>query len=129
MFTKENILDQLNSGKSIDAIAAELTDVLNAANDEYVAAQSKVATRQKKEEIALAFNDLLVEYAKIECPDVVPMMEMQIEDIDILIKTFDEMFNAFNLMVTFEQKMKAPKTKASKSDDDILNDFISKICQ
>ena len=127
MFTKENILDQLNSGKSIDVIAAELTDVLNAANDEYIAAQSKAATRQKKEEIALAFNDLLVEYAKIECPDVVPMMEMQAEDIDVLIKTFDEMFNAFNMMVAFEQKMKAPKTKAPKSDDEVLSNFISSL--
>jgi hypothetical protein len=127
MFTKENILDQLNSGKSIEAIAAELTDALNAANDEYVAAQSKAATRQKKEEIALAFNDLLVEYAKIECPDVVPMMEMQAEDVDILIKTFDEMFNAFNMVVAFEQKMKASNTSSPKSDDDVLSDFISKL--
>ena len=127
MFTKEAILARMADGESIESIAAEITDLLNAANDEYEAAQAKNAARQKKEEIALAFNDLLVEYAKLECPDVVPMMTMQAEDVDVLIKTFDEMFNVFNMMASLEQKIKAPKANAPKSDDEVLNDFISKL--
>lgn len=136
MFKKEDILNQLNSGKSIESIAAELTDALNAANDEYIAAQKVSETRSKKEALARQFCDLIREYAAIECPEAADVLVPDSDDIDAMIDAIDDMFKALQFAMTMKDMFAEPQicnrkasTKASKSDDDILSDFISKICQ
>ena len=136
MFTKENILSQLNSGKSIESIAAELTDVLNQANDEYVAAQKVSETRSKKETLARQFCDLIREYAAIECPEATNALVPDSDDIDAMIDAIDSMFKALQFTMAMENMLAEPQicnrkasVKLPKSDDDVLSDFISKICQ
>lgn len=136
MFTKEDILKQLNSGKSIETIAAEITDALNEANDEYVAAQAVSAKRDKKIAIAKQFNDLIREYAELECPELAAVMTMDEEDVDALIAAMDELFGVVKMASAMKDMFADPQicnrrasTKAPKSDDDVLSDFISKICQ
>jgi ribosome-binding ATPase YchF (GTP1/OBG family) len=136
MFTKEDILKQLNSGKSIECIAAEITDALNEANDEYVAAQAVSAKRDKKIAIAKQFNDLIREYAELECPELASVMTMDEEDVDALIAAMDELFGVVKMASAMKDMFAEPRlyrsqsdTKAPKSDDDVLSDFISKVCQ
>lgn len=136
MFTKEDILKQLNSGKSIETIAAEITDALNEANDEYVAAQAVSAKRDKKIAIAKQFNDLIREYAELECPELASIMTMDEEDVDALIGAMDELFGVVKMASAMRDMFAEPqicdrkaKTCAPKSDDDVLNNFISKFCQ
>ena len=136
MFTKEDILKQLNSGKSIECIAAEITDALNEANDEYIAAQEVSAKRDKKIAIAKQFNDLIREYAELECPELASIMTMDEEDVDALIGAMDELFGVVKMASAMKDMFAEPQicnrrasTKAPKSDDDVLSDFISKICQ
>ena len=136
MFKKEDILNQLNSGKSIESIAAELTDALNAANDEYIAAQKVSETRSKKEALARQFCDLIREYAAIECPEATDVLVPDSDDIDAMIDAIDEMFKALQFAMAMKDMFAEPQicnrrasTKAPKSDDDVLSDFISKICQ
>ena len=132
MFKKEDILNQLNSGKSIESIAAELTDALNAANDEYIAAQKVSETRSKKEALARQFCDLIREYAAIECPEATDVLVPDSDDIDAMIDAIDYMFKALQFAMTMKDMFEAPQkasVKLSKSDDDILSDFISKFCQ
>ena len=136
MFTKEDILKQLNSGKSIECIATEITDALNEANDEYVAAQAVSAKRDKKIAIAKQFNDLIREYAELECPELASIMTMDEEDVDALIAAMDELFGVVKMASTMKDMFADPQicnrranAKAPKSDDDVLSDFISKLCQ
>ena len=136
MFTKEDILKQLNSGKSIETIAAEITDALNEANDEYVAVQAVSAKRDKKIAIAKQFNDLIREYAELECPELASIMTMDEEDVDALIAAMDELFGVVKMASTMKDMFADPQicnrrasAKAPKSDDDVLSDFIGKICQ
>lgn len=136
MFTKEDILKQLNSGKSIETIAAEITDALNEANDEYVAVQAVSAKRDKKIAIAKKFNDLIREYAELECPELASIMTMDEEDVDALIAAMDELFGVVKMASAMKDMFADPQicnrrasAKAPKSDDDVLSDFISKICQ
>ena len=136
MFKKEDILNQLNAGKSIESIAAELTDALNAANDEYIAAQAVSAKRDKKIAIAKQFNDLIREYAELECPELASIMTMDEEDVDALIGAMDELFGVVKMASAMRDMFAEPQicnrrasAKAPKSDDDVLNDFISKFCQ
>ena len=136
MFTKEDILKQLNSGKSIETIAAEITDALNEANNEYVAAQAVSAKRDKKIAIAKQFNDLIREYAELECPELASIMTMDEEDVDALIGAMDELFGVVKMASAMRDMFAEPqicdrkaKACAPKSDDDVLNNFISKFCQ
>ena len=136
MFKKEDILNQLNAGKSIESIAAELTDALNAANDEYIAAQAVSAKRDKKIAIAKQFNDLIREYAELECPELASIMTMDEEDVDALIGAMDELFGVVKMASAMRDMFAEPQicnrrasAQAPKSDDDVLNDFISKFCQ
>ena len=136
MFKKEDILNQLNAGKSIESIAAELTDALNAANDEYIAAQKVSETRSKKEALARQFCDLIKEYAAIECPEAADVLVPEDDDINAMIEAIDDMFKALQFAMTMKDMLVEPQIcnrkasiSAPKSDDDILSNFISKIRQ
>lgn len=136
MFSKDDILARLHTGDSIETIAAEMTDLLNSANDAYLAAQKSSEKKAKKEKIARQFNDLVREYAMIECPEAVSVMDMEEEDIDAVIEAMDEMFKLLNFSMSMKSMFAEPqicdrkaKINSPKSDDEILANFISKICQ
>jgi hypothetical protein len=66
MFTKDDILARLQNGESMDSIASEMADMLNAAKEEKDAldAQKKESDRveKAKEEAALVMLDGLSDY-------------------------------------------------------------------
>ena len=71
MFNVEDILARLNKGESIETIAAEMTEVLNEANDAYAAAKE---TEDRKAALATAANNLvssLLEYIALVYPEAI----------------------------------------------------------
>lgn len=71
MFNVEDILARLNKGESIESIAAEMTEVLNEANDAYAAAKE---TEDRKAALAEAADNLvtsLLEYIELVYPGAV----------------------------------------------------------
>ena len=71
MFNVEDILARLNKGESIESIAAEMTEVLNEANDAYAAAKE---TEDRKAALAEAADNLvsaLLDYIEIVYPEAV----------------------------------------------------------
>ncbi len=141
MFTKEAILKEMRAGASIEDIAAEITAILNEANAEYELQAAASAKRAKKEDIARRFNDLVKEYAELECPGAAKWMEeaQADDDIDALIATLDEMFSGLRYAISMTNSLQKLAdasstdcmngTCAEPTDDDIIASFISKICQ
>jgi hypothetical protein len=141
MFTKESILKEMRAGASIEDIAAEMTAILNEANAEYERQTAASAKRARKEEIARKFNDLVKEYAELECPGATKWMEeaQAEEDMDVLVATLDEMFASLRYAMTMADNIQkfadaTPSDRtydkcADLSDDDIIASFLSKICQ
>jgi hypothetical protein len=71
MFNVEDILARLNKGESIESIAAEMTEVLNEANDAYAAAKE---TEDRKAALTAAADNLissLLEYVALVYPEAV----------------------------------------------------------
>ena len=100
MFTKEDILTRLKNGDSIDAIADEVSAVLNAANDAFIESKKIDAKKAAKIAIAKQFNDLVIEYAELENPEVADMIaaDMEEEDLGSMVDMLDEFFKMFQTM-------------------------------
>ena len=136
MITTKEIIARLNDGETIDDIAADFADLLNIANAEYI---KSTAERQKQEQkIALAtqMNDLLIAYAELVNPEVAAFMKKSADDsdIDMLIDAMDHMFELVAAASTIKASLtplsvSVGNAKAPTNDDDVLSNFISKICQ
>lgn len=136
MITTKEIIARLNDGETIDDIAADFADLLNIANAEYI---KSTAERQKQEaKIALAtqMNDLLIAYAELVNPEVAAFMKETADDSDInvLIDSMDHMFELVAAASTIKASLtplsvSVGNAKAPSNDDDVLANFISKICQ
>ena len=127
---KNFLMKRLQDGETMDSIASEITDLLNEVAAEYAKSQSAAKKRAQKEDIANRFRDLLVEYATIEYPELIPAMTMTEEDVDMMIDTFDGLFNSFKLLAAFsepELKKIDITSKQPKSDDEVLSNFISSL--
>ena len=139
MFTKEDILARLKDGDSIDAIADEVSAVLNAANDAFIESKKIDAKKAAKIAIAKQFNDLVIEYAELENPEIADMIaaDMADEDLSSMVDMLDEFFKMFQTMSemkkSFEKiapaaKAPAASLSATLSDDEILDKFIAGLC-
>lgn len=87
MFTKEDILAELADGKSIEAIAQNCADVLNAAKAQYdkdEAARKARALQKDKEEAAAVIVDEIFDYMDLFHPDF-----LSDEDLKMFRKNFD----------------------------------------
>ena len=136
MMTTKEIIARLNDGETIDSIAADFADLLNAANAEYI---KSTAERQKQEQkIALAteMNDILIKYAELINPEVAAFMKESADesDINVLIDSMDNMFELVAAASTLKASLtplsvSVKTSKAPTNDDDVLSNFISKICQ
>lgn len=134
MFTKEDIISRMTNGESIEDIAAQITNVLNAANDEFTAQQSAKAKDARKLEIVNEINALVLEYANIVNPKVAEALNDDVDCGDMLIKTLDEMINMIAALQAFETKFEAitpekPVSVKLTDDDEVLRNFIKKICE
>jgi predicted component of type VI protein secretion system len=124
MFTKDYFLTQLRNGQSIDTIGQSIADAMNEAVEAYEAEQAAISMVDKKRDIALDMIDLLREYGTMvmgeEACDF--MDDITDEDLDSLVESMDQLFNMMKALT--ELKAKLDKAPATKSDDDILANFI-----
>jgi nitrate/nitrite-specific signal transduction histidine kinase len=134
MFTKEDILARLKNGDSIDAIADEVSAVLNAANDAFIESKKIDAKKAAKIAIAKQFNDLVIEYAELENPEIADMIaaDMAEEDLGSMVDMLDEFFKMFQTMSemkkSFEKIAPAASLSATLSDDEVLDKFLASLC-
>jgi len=139
MITEKDILVRLQAGEDAQKIADELTAALNAANKTYIAekeekakkeAAAKAEVEAKKKELAELIANSVMKYIALVDPKLV---EDEDEDLnaaevqkllDSIIPLMSSLKNIQGLMpasvVPFE------KTSATKTDDEILKDFLMK---
>ena len=150
MFNVEDILTRLNNGESIESIAAEMTEVLNEANDAYTAAKE---TEDRKAALTEAANKLvssLLEYVELVYPDAIDdftkedykeLVSLLVDEADSLQEiaamcaAFSDMKVAFNppsgmpkngtCMAGCSCHREIPK-KVEKTAEEILAEFLKK---
>ena len=144
MITTNDILARLRNGESMDEIGQSIADVLNEAQNAYdaeleaakqVQAANDLAIR--KRELAEDFIHLVQDYGDLVCPGSRDILsEYTDEDLDEMIAAIDQMFNllqfAIQMRAALEEKPQAkshitPATKAPKSDDEVLANFIKSL--
>lgn len=134
---KNYFLARLANGEDIDRIGEDIADMMNAAVAEYEAKQEADQKAQTKRAIMRDIIDSIKELATIEGMDPIDF-EASDEEIDMLVQSFTEMFQALNQIKKLgamlenaaeqptPQKNK-PVFKAPKSDDEVLSDFITSL--
>lgn len=130
---KNYFLNKLNEGESIDSIGQAIADMMNAAVQEYETEKVRAAQADRKREIMKELCALIEEYGKLENVD--EDFNITDEDIDALMKAFEEMFKTITelkkIAGALESKIAIPDNKNIKvnvkphmSDDEILSNFI-----
>ena len=130
---KNYFLNRLNEGESIDAIGQAIADMMNAAVQEYETEKVLAAKADRKREIMKELCALIEEYGKLENVD--EDFNITDEDIDALIKAFEDMFktikelkkiaNALDHKIAIvDDKNIKMNAKPHMSDDEILSNFI-----
>jgi hypothetical protein len=148
MFNVEDILARLNKGETIESIAAEMTEVLNEANDAYAAAKE---TEDRKAALAEAADNLissLLEYVALVYPeaveditndDIAELTSLLVNEADSL-KEIAAMCAAFgDMKVAFAKpsgckegcacrpvEIKRVPKEAEKAAEDIIAEFLKK---
>ena len=134
---KNYFLARLANGEDIDRIGEDIADMMNAAVAEHAAQQEANQKAQAKKAIMRDIVDCIAELAALEGMDPIDF-ETSDEELDMLVQSFTEMFKTLNqvkkLGTVLEnaaekpipQKNK-PVFKASKSDDEVLSDFITSL--
>ena len=142
--TTNDILARLRNGESMDAIGQSIADMLNEAQNAYVAEQEAAKAEQAaldlaqaKRALACELIDLIQEYGDLVDPKAADMLdEINDEDIDAMVDTLDQMFNMMSSLMQLKhdlEKAAAPKqtvkvaTKRPKSDDEVLSNFIKSL--
>ena len=153
MFNVEDILARLNKGESIESIAAEMTEVLNEANDAYAAAKE---TEDRKAALAEAADNLissLLDYVGLVYPeaieditndDIAELTSLLVNEADALrdiaamCAAFGDMKVAFNLPSGMPKDglkptcmagcscHREPPKGAEKAAEEILAEFLKK---
>ena len=149
---KDYFLTRLANGEDINDIGANIADMMNAAMAEHNAkldaarkAEAKrvaeVELLAHKRALAEEMTDLALEYGELVEPGSTVDMELSEEDLDLMVKTLDEMFQLMSAVKTLKATIdnlpdeKVPivhaKVKANKdkSDDEALADFLATIFQ
>ena len=142
---KDYFLTRLANGEDINDIGANIADMMNAAmaehNAKLEAAREAEAKRVAEVELlahkrALAeeMTDLVLEYGELVEPGSTVDMELSEEDLDLMVKTLDEMFQLMSAVKTLKVAIDSidenkPATKKVKSDDEALADFLASIFQ
>ena len=140
MFDKNYFLNQLRNGASIDAIGQSIADAMNEAveahNAEVAAAEAeaakaaaaKAAVENKKYELAKEMIHIIQEYGMIVAPNAKEIMDQVTEeDLNVMIQTLDEMFHMMTSMIELKNKLEGASIPTSKSDDDVLANFIASL--
>ena len=136
---KNYFLARLANGEDMDTIGAEVAAMMNEAVAEHVALQEAEAKRvaeaektQAKRELIEDMIDALKGLAALEGMDPDDFTPND-EDIDEMVEAFTDMFQALMLInkIAEPQKrvkpVKTPRITATKSDDEVLGDFIKSL--
>lgn len=149
---KDYFLTRLANGEDINDIGASIADMMNAAIAEHTAAQAaareaeakrvaEVELLAHKRALAEEMTDLVLEYGELVEPGSTVDMELSEEDLDLMVKTLDEMFQLMSAVKTLKVAIdnlpdeKVPvihakvKANKNKSDDEALADFLASIFQ
>lgn len=148
---KNYFLTRLANGENIDDIGMEIADLMNAAMADHeakVAAEKAAAEEARKEanllntkrELALDLVEIIQDYGAIVAPEacVDLLSDITDEDLDAMIQTLDEMFKMMAAMVELKDALTpvleaqpkskiTPVSKKSKSDDEVLANFIKSL--
>lgn len=140
MYTYEDLVAALQSGKTVDDIAAQMTKDLNAAKAEYdrqAAEKAAAANLNRKRALTTEMFELMIEYLNEFHPNStigqiiaeeggsldLETVDKLIDEIDGLVKTFD----AFGQLETLMKQMPAdPKNQNNNPKKDPLEDFLNK---
>lgn len=135
MFDEKVILTRLQNGESVEAIAKELTDVLNKANHKYE--DSKRATEEAKQKRELAkrselktlmqmidkwYNDYIAttEEEKDAVNDA--LQEANIEEVVELFESVHDIMTSLTQFI--DPPVQKKKTKPKRNTDDVINTFL-----
>lgn len=144
MITTNDILTRLRNGESMDTIGQSIADVLNEAQEAYIAEQEvakkqeaeAAAMAQNKREMALDLIDIIRDYGRMVAPEAADILDdIDDTDVDAMVNTLDEMFHMMTAMVELKTKLETiqpkshivPVTKRAKSDDEVLANFIKSL--
>ena len=125
---KNYFLTRLANGEDMDAIGQELANMMNEAVAEYGAKiEAEKKTEIRKRELINDIFKATQEYATLEGLDSKDLVVSE-EDMDMLTKSFSELFMSLREMKAFLAEMENTKSKKinclHKSDEDILAEFV-----
>ena len=144
---KDYFLTRLANGEDINEIGANIADMMNAAIAEHTAAQEaarkaeakRVAEAEllaHKRALAEEMTDLVLEYGELVAPGSTIDMELSEEDLDLMVKTLDEMFQLMSAVKSLkvaidsiDENKPASIVAKTKTDDEALADFLATIFQ
>jgi hypothetical protein len=141
MYTKENLLARLQNGETVDAIAAEMTEILNSAlaeqkildakrEEEEKAAKELARQEQAKRQAALGIVDAVIDYMLTigEEEFVEQLREVDSDELIEMLDSMVEMVKALeslkNLEFEVTPKAKKEKKKEPWSADAVIADFL-----
>ena len=140
MFDKNYFLDQLRNGASMDNIGQALADAMNEAQEAYNAeldARKKAAEAaemaQAKRDMALELINIIQDYGHLVAPETADVLDnFDEDDVDMMVNTLDEMFNMMSAIAKLKVDLDkcnqiTPCSKAPKSDDEVLSNFIKSL--
>lgn len=135
MFDKNYFLNQLRNGENIDTMAKNITDAMNDAMVDFQAeleerhkAERMAAIESKKYELAKQMVHIIQEYGMLVAPEAKEIMDQVTEeDLDVMVKTLDEMFHMMTSMINLKNKLENTSASKIKSDDDVLANFIASL--
>lgn len=131
MFDKNYFLNQLRNGESLDTMAKGISDAMNDAMIDFQAeleerynAERKAAIEIKKYEMAKQMVHIIQEYGMLVAPEAKEILDQVTEeDLEVMVKTLDEMFHMMTSMIELKNKLEGASTP--KTDDDVLANFIA----
>lgn len=142
MFDKNYFLDQLRNGTSMDDMGQALADAMNEAQEAYAAELAvkekeaeAAAMAQTKRDMALDLIDIIRDYGRMVAPEAADILDnVDDDDVEAMVATLDQMFQMMKSMAQLKinlEKVQAKSTKIpvkhTKSDDDILANFIASL--
>jgi hydrogenase maturation factor len=144
MITTNDILVRLRNGESMDTIGQSIADVLNEAQEAYIAeqevakkAQAEAEIAQAKRDMALDLIGIIQDYGDLVAPEAASILDdIDDTDIDAMVTTLDEMFHMMTAMVELKATLEKAQTKSekipapvkrAKSDDEVLANFIKSL--
>lgn len=152
MITTNDVLARLRNGESMDTIGQSIADVLNAAQEAYIAeqeaakkAQADAELAQAKRDMALDLIDIIQEYGHMVAPEAADILDqVDDDDVEAMVEALDQMFQMMTTMVQLKVNLEngkfdfglpkaptkskiTPVAKPAKSDDEVLAKFIASL--